>query len=182
MTDQATIALNVWASKCHHEAQGGAGYPDFLAVFNEPAPVPPDSRSCERADDLYDATPKKYRPTGIAMTEKWSEAVLSRWEAVERCIVDAPDWLRGYLLFKYPTDGLYAPPRGKETAFVGERGEPVLRWVGLDPDYPDRSFVDTFGDEVFWASDKWTKRAATALVASVERKMYRVLREAIKNL
>lgn len=159
---QVDVCLNVWASKEYHEAGGGSGYPLLEEILLEPAFPEPVTRPATDSEYLYDATPGKYE-----RSPKWSDAVLSRWEMVENCLVDAPEWVRAYLLFKYPTTGRYGPLRGQETA---------SGWEGLDPDDPAGSFVDVRGQEYFWVHEDESSKRAVALVHQAENKVHRRLK------
>lgn len=99
------IALNVWASAIWHAALGGAGHPMYLECLKDPVYVSPSFQIADRSDLLYDASAGKYETRARDVDVR----VVSAIEIVERAFktCTAPDWLRRYLLFKYPEVGRY---------------------------------------------------------------------------
>lgn len=150
------VALNVWASACWHSAHGGAGHPVYEEILCDPVPVEDSRQIADRADLLYDASRSKY----VRRSREIDIRVTSAIEQVERALssCDAPDWLRRYLLFKYPTTGRYGPIKR-----VAKHS---------DPDYdPARAFVESghFSDVIGSIESPQVRRNSGRLVKSVER-------------
>ena len=156
------VALNVWASARWHSAMGGSGYPVYEQVLRDPLPVADSKQIADRSDTLYDASRSKY----IRRDRISDVRVTSAIEQVERALSEcaAPDWLRRYLLFKYPTTGWYGPK--KRVA------------KNADPDYdPARAFVDSghWQDVLGKLDSPQLRRNAGKAIKSVERAFRTIL-------
>lgn len=165
----ADTALNVWASALHHRAAGGTGWPVYQEALTDPAPVPPSKQIADRSDQTYDATRGKYETHGVRLDVRVASAI----ESVERAMGDcsAPDWLRRYLLFKYPTVGRYVPR--------------LRSAKGTDPEYdPARAFVDSghWSDVLGTLDSPQIRRNAAKTLKSSEREFKSILREALRNV
>lgn len=164
----AETALNVWASALHHQAAGGSGWPVYREILSDPAPVLPSMQIADRSDETYDATRGKYERRAIQNDVRVASAI----ELVERAFsaCEAPDWLRRYLLFKYPNVGRYAPK---------------LRVAkSADPEYdPARAFIDSgyWSDVLGTLDSPQIRRNAAKTVKSGEREFKAVLRAEVRN-
>jgi len=152
------VALNVWASARWHTAMGGAGHPVYEECLREPIRAEESKQIADRSDLLYDASRSKY----VRRDRTNDVRVTSAIEQVERALTEcqAPDWLRRFLLFKYPTTGRYGP--SKRVA------------KNADPDYdPARAFVESghFNDVLGTLDSPQVRRNAVKLIKSVERGM-----------
>lgn len=99
--------LDVWASAVTNQANLGSGDPEWKAIFAEPPPVPalgPTVPVCDRSDEMYDASPKKYErhPRSDVRVLYCASLVESATEGMPKVVV-------AYLLAKYPRNGCYAP-------------------------------------------------------------------------
>ena len=150
------VALNVWASARWHSAMGGSGHPVYEQVLDDPLPVAVSHQLADRSDSLYDSSSGKY-----VRRDRFTDVrVTSAIEQVERALREcaAPDWLRRYLLFKYPSTGRYGPV--KRVA------------KNADPDYdPARAFVDSghFTDVLGTLDSPQLRRNACKVIKSIER-------------
>ena len=161
-------ALNVWASVRHHQAAGGTDWPIYREILTDPAPVPESRQIADRSDQTYDATRGKYE-------RRWPRTdvrVTSAVECVERAMAacKAPDWLRRFLLFKYPKVGRYVPR---------------LRVAkSADPEYdPARAFIDSghWSDVLGTLDSPQIRRNAAKTLKSAEREFKSVLRTELRN-
>ncbi|MCH8977931.1 MAG: hypothetical protein IH945_01650 [Armatimonadetes bacterium] len=161
-------ALNVWASVRHHQAAGGTDWPVYREILTDPAPVPESRQIADRSDQTYDATRGKYE----RRRPRTDVRVTSAIECVERALgsCKAPDWLRRFLLFKYPTVGRYVPR---------------LRVAkSADPEYdPARAFVDSghWSDVLGTLDSPQLRRNAAKTMKSAEREFKSVLRTELRN-
>jgi hypothetical protein len=179
--DPVTREINVWASVVHHQMAGGIGCPSFDRCgikadlvadpsLSEPSAI--ESRALVwdlgRADQLYEASFRKYRPSGTVGPTNDRRTELSAL-LVEQALKDAgyPPLLLGLLLWLYPTDGDFCIQRPKN-------------W---DPDNPYRSYrprkwvLESFGS----VTHRYLDRTVDRLLHDVESGFRRSLAKMMKG-